>query len=84
MTRTLRIALLTVAALAAGSSAVLAQTRGRMIDNDTQAVEQLPPSTSARAVRAQRSEPYRYQQDLQVQPGSDYEPDGTSPRVDSQ
>jgi hypothetical protein len=84
MTRTLRIALLTVAALAAGSSAVLAQTRGRMMDNDTQAVEQLPPSASARGVRAQRSDPYRYQQDLQVQPGSDYEPDRTSPRVDIQ
>jgi hypothetical protein len=83
MAKTLRIALLTVAALAAGSSAVLAQTRGRMMDNDTQAVEQLPPSASARAVRAQRSDPYRYQQDLQVEPDN-WNPDGTSPRVDSQ
>ena len=82
MAKTLRIALLTVAALAAGSSAVLAQTRGRMIGNDTRAVEQSPPSASARAARAQRSDQFRYQQDLQVQPGSDWNPDGTSPRVD--
>ena len=80
MTRTLRIALLTVAALAAGSSAVFAQTRGRMIDNDTQAVEQLPPSGAA---RAQRNEQSSYQQDLQVEPDN-WNPDGTSPRNDSQ
>lgn len=80
MEKILRIALVTVAALAAGSSAVLAQTRGRMMDNDTRAVEQLPPSGAA---RAQRNEQFRYQQDLQVEP-ENWNPDGTSPRNDSQ
>ena len=83
MAKTLGIALVTVAALAAGSSAVFAQTRGRMIDNDTLAVEQLPPSASARAARAQRNEQSSYQQDLQVETDN-WNPDGTSPRVDSQ
>lgn len=83
MSKTLRIALVTVAALAAGSSAVLAQTSGRTMDNDTRAVEQSPPSASARA-RAERAEQLRQQQNLQVQPGSDFDRDGYSPRVDIQ
>jgi hypothetical protein len=82
MAKTLRIALVTVAALAAGSSAVLAQT-GRIMDNDTRALVQSPPSAAARA-RAERADQLRSQQDLQVQPGSDYNRDGTSPRVDIQ
>jgi hypothetical protein len=84
MSNTLRIALVTVAALAAGSSAVLAQTSGRTMDNDTHAVEQSAPSSSARAAHAPRAAQIRHQQDLQVQPSSDFNPDGTSPRVDIQ
>jgi hypothetical protein len=84
MAKTLRLALVTVAALAAGSSSVLAQTSGRMMNNDTRAVEQSPASAHARSARAQRAEQIRHQQELQAQPGSDYEPDGTSPRVDIQ
>jgi hypothetical protein len=82
MSKTLRIAIVTVAALAAGSSAVLAQTSGRTMDNDTR-VEQSPPSATARA-RAERAEQLRQQQEVQVQPGSGFNPDGTSPRVDIQ
>lgn len=77
MSKTLRIALVTVAALSAGSSGVLAQNNMRAMDNDTR-IER--STSSGRAARAQQ---FQNQQDRQVLPGAgDWNPDGTSPVVD--
>ena len=80
MSTTLRIALVTVAALSAGSSGVLAQNNMRAMNNDTR----IERSTAAeRAARAARAQQFQTQQDRQVLPGAgDWNPDGTSPVVD--
>jgi phage-related minor tail protein len=84
MSKTLRIAIVTVAVLAAGSSAVMAQNSVRTMDNDWRNVEQSGPSASTRAARAERAAQIRHQQDLQVLPWSGFDRDGSSPRVDIQ
>ena len=81
MSKTLRIAIVAVAALTAGTSGVLAQSNVRATDDSR--IEQSTSSAAERAARAARAQQIRNQQEMQVQPGAgDWNPDGTSPVVD--